>query len=98
MCGEITVAEIEPTLAVEPAECVEGVEGLAFEAPSVLAIDHAGERVDHRVNVRRNVKPVEMLIVAGVDDDGHLARIDAPDQPAEELSRTHSPRQRGDRG
>ena len=39
-----------------------------------------------------------MLVIAGIDDDAHLARIDALDQSAEELSRTHSPRKRGYRG
>src|SRR5580704_8514579 len=98
MRREVAIAEIEPGLAVEPAQSVERVEALAFEPPAMLTIDHTAESVDHRVDVRRNVQPVKMLVVAGINDDVHLARIDALDQPAKELSCTHSPRQRGDRG
>ena len=98
MGREVAVAKIEPGLAVEPAERVERVEAFAFEAPAMLAIDDTGECIDDGVNVGRDVETIKVLVVAGIDDDGHLARIDALDQAAEELSRTHPPRQRGDRG
>src|ERR1700686_5181527 len=95
---EVAVAEVEPGFAVEPAQRVERVEALALETPSVGAIDDAGERVNHRVDIGRNVEPVEMLVIAGIDDDAQPARIDPLDQSAEKLSRPHSPRKRGYRG
>ncbi len=92
MRGEVAIAESEPRLAVKALERRQHVEGFALEAPSLCAIHRARERVGDGVDVGRDVQPVKGLVVAGVDDDGQPRGIDTPNQPADELSRTHSPR------
>ena len=94
---EIAIAKVEPGLAVEAGERAQRVEALALKAPSGRRIGGAGERVDDRVEVGRDVKPVELLVVAGVDDYAKARLAGHAHQAAQELSRPHSPRKRGDR-
>ena len=94
---EIAIAKVEPGPAVEAGERAQRVEAFALEAPSGLRIGGAGERVDDRVEVGRDVKSVELLVVAGVDDYAQARLAGHAHQAAQELSRPHPPRKRGDR-
>ena len=49
------------------------------------------------VEIGRDVKSVELLVVAGVDDYAKARLAGHAHQAAQELSRPHSPRKRGDR-
>src|SRR5579863_2631440 len=98
MGRDIAIAQIEPGLAEEAAERIEGMETLVREAPTVGAIHDAAERVDDRVNVGRDVQSVKLLVVSRVDDDVQQPRVEAADQPADKLSGPHPPRKRGYRG
>src|ERR1700687_4118952 len=97
MGREVAIAKIEPGRTVKTRECAERVEGFALESPSVRAADHTRERINDRVDIRRDVEPIEVFVIAGVDHDAQVARVNASNQSADELSRTHSPRKRGDR-
>ena len=55
MKSEIAVAELEPGLTAQPLDRVEGVPGLLRAAPSALLVSQAGEGVEQRVEVRRDV-------------------------------------------
>ena len=44
--------------------------GLLAPAPAGLLVDHAGQRVEHRVDIGRDVQAQVLEVVAGVDDDG----------------------------
>ena len=71
---EVLVAEPEPGGDVVARERVERGEGLAFEAPALRGVRRAGERVGDRVEVGGDVQPVELVVVAGVDDRDDLVR------------------------
>src|SRR5205814_6196880 len=71
---EIAVAELEPGLAAEPLDRVEGVPGLLRAAPSALLVSQAGERVEQRVQVRRDVEAVHLEVVADIGDHGQVTR------------------------
>ena len=96
MRGEVAVAEPEPGRAATGTHLVEDAEGVARDAPAALAMDAARERVEDGVEVRRDVEPEEVLVVAGVPDDGDPRRVDATDQPAEESRRADAARQEDD--
>ena len=61
-----------------------------------LRVDGVGQRVDHGVQVGRDVQTVEDRVVAGVDDGGDLAGRHHLDQPAQQPGRPHAAGQRGD--
>ena len=71
---------------VVAAERVERGEGLAFEAPALGDVRRAGERVGDGVEVGGDVQPVELVVVAGVDDGDDLARRHGAHEPGEETS------------
>src|ERR1700677_2729200 len=98
MGRKVTVAEIEPGLAVVASQGFERVEALALEAPAVGLVDDAAQRIGDGIDIRRDVESKELLVVTGVHDYREAARIDPEDEAAQELSCTHSPRQRGDHG
>jgi len=73
--GEIAIAKIEPGFAAKGGEAFEEMKGFAAHAPSFGGIDESSECVSDDVQVRRNFQTVHNDIVAGVDDDGEVARI-----------------------
>ena len=76
--GQVPVAEVEPGDPAEPLERLHDAPGLAGQAPPGLGVDGVGQRVDHRVEVRGDVQPVEHGVVAGVDDGGDPAGVARP--------------------
>ena len=94
--GEVAVAEAEPGVGAVAGERVDGGEGLAGEAPAGLGVLGAGQGVGDGVEVGADVEAVEPVVVAGVDDDGDVGRVDDLDEPAEEARRPHTARQRRD--
>src|SRR5262249_40649555 len=74
---QVAVAELEPGRLAEPAEGTEAGERLAGKPPAPLRIGAAGERVEDRVQIGRDVEPEELLVVPGVADDDEAPGISA---------------------
>src|SRR5262249_9731605 len=68
--GEVLVAEAEPGGAAVALEALHRAPGLVAQAPAPLGVDGVGQRVDDRVEVGADVQPVEVDVVADVDDGG----------------------------
>ena len=81
---QVQVAKLEPRLTTQPLERRHAPEGVAAIPPATRVVDHAGERVQHRVDVGRDAQAVQRDVVAGVDDrrQPRLGRRGA--QPARE--------------
>jgi len=85
MRGEIAIAEIEPSFATVYGEAFEEMKSLAAHAPAFRGIDDSGERVGDDVQVGRNFQTVHNDVVAGVNDDGEVARIHRMGEAEEKL-------------
>ena len=82
---EVEVAQPEPGVgAPSSPRLLERPRRVAAHAPALLGVDPAGERVEHRVQVGRDVQPVRLEVVADVADDRDRRRIDHLDQALEE--------------
>ncbi len=73
MESEIAVAEHEPPLAAPRARRFERLPRLTGAAPAPLGVIEAGDCVQHRVEVGRDVQAEHLEIVADVPDHGELA-------------------------
>ncbi len=67
--GEVLVAQREPGVLAEAGHLLERRVRLAAQAPAALLVVQAGERVQHRVDVRGDVQAVQLGVVADVHDD-----------------------------
>ena len=56
MRRQVDVAQTEPGLAAQPLERVHALERVAARSPATLFVDHARERVQHRVDVGRDAQ------------------------------------------
>ena len=92
---EVAVTEVEPDVDAELAQPVHDVERVAVEAPAAL-VDPVGEPERHEVRVGRDVRAVDLDVVAGVRDHDELVRLDDVEHPAGEL-RARRCRRRGRR-
>src|SRR5207249_4740016 len=88
--------EPEPGRESEPAQGRQAGEAVAREPPPATLRCEAGERVDDGIEVRRDVEPEELLVVAGVADDREPPRVNAPDEAREEPGPAHATRQHRD--
>src|SRR5947207_55025 len=96
MRREVAVPAPEPGREAEPAQGRQAGEAVAREAPPATPRRDPGERVDDGVEVRRDVEPEELLVVAGVADDREPPRVSAPDEAREEPGPAHATRQHRD--
>jgi hypothetical protein len=96
MSGEVAIAQVEPDRLAEARDLVESLEGLSGQAPALALVDDAAQGVADRVEVGRYVEAPDLGVVAGVDDDGEIARIDEAHEPAEQLGGAGAARERGD--
>jgi hypothetical protein len=85
MRGQIAIAEIEPRRFAKARHPTKGVKRLVGQPPAACEVDHAGERVADRVEVGRNVEPPDLRVVARVDDDGQIARVEELGEPPHQL-------------
>src|ERR1041385_1195340 len=74
MAREVAVAELEPGFFAVLAEPFERRKRVAAHAPALFSVNAPRERVRDRVQVGRDVQPVQNDIVAGVADDRELFR------------------------
>src|SRR5215831_6308547 len=72
MHREVAIACVEPCRFAELPHCLQAKEGVAFDAPSALAAQHAGEDVGNRVNIWRDVETPPHQIVACVHHESDL--------------------------
>ena len=93
---EIAVAEREPVLAAERADRLERVPGLAAPPPAALLVGEAGERVEDRVEIRRDVEAEHLDVVADVADHARRSRAGDVDDAADEARAAHASRKDDD--
>jgi len=96
MEAEIAVAEREPVLTAERADRLARVPGLAAAPPAALLISEAGERVEDRVEIRRDMEPEHLDVVAHVADHAGGGCAGDVDDTADEARAPHASRQHDD--
>ncbi len=69
---QIPIPELEPVLAAKLAQGRHEVPGLLGPAPAAFAVRDTAERVENRVDVRRDAQAEMLEVVARVDDDDEL--------------------------
>ena len=74
MGREVLVPEPEPGLLPVPRQLVHHGPGLVGLAPAALEVEPLGQHVHDRVVVGHHQQAVALGVVAGVDDDGQVAR------------------------
>src|SRR5262249_1469065 len=86
MSRQVAVAKVKPAFGLRVAEeLFEAVESVAGQTPTVFGVDHPGQRVGDNVQVRRDVQPEHLDVIARVDDDRDLFGRRDPAQPVEEF-------------
>ena len=93
---EVAVAEPEPGRLAVAVERVHHAEALVGEAPALLGVLGAGERVGDGVEVGGDGEAVEAVVVGGVHDHRDRGRVDDPDEPAQEAGGSDSTGERDD--
>ena len=82
--GEVSVPDSKPGLLAHRAQRVESVERLVLLTVAGCLVEHAGQAVDDRVDVRGDQESPELVIVGGVGDHREIAagkhRIEARGQ------------------
>ena len=91
--GQVAVAQLEPGIAAQPAQGFEAMKRIAPDAPPVLAMGQTRERIDHGVEIGRDVQTVNLRIVADVAYDPEALGPDDMGQPIQESRRAYSARQ-----
>ena len=82
--GQVAVAEVEPHVHAELAQRVHHREGVAAQAPAAL-VDRVGQPEGHEVGVGRDVRAVDLDVVARVDDRGETLGAGHVGDPPREL-------------
>src|SRR5690606_33320127 len=92
--GEIGVSEAKPARAAELLERRHELPCFAPATPAARAVREAGERVEQRVEVRRNTEAEVIEVIAGVADDDELTVTEHTRQAEHELGAADAPGQR----
>ena len=71
---QILVAEDKPVLFAQRDRRLHQVARVAGHAPAIDRIDAARQRVEHRVEIRRDAQPPVLAVVTDVADHRQLAR------------------------
>jgi len=66
--GQIQVAELEPGLCAQPAQLTERRPALTPQPPAPVGIADVGQGVGDRIQIRADVKAVDLEVVTGVPD------------------------------
>ncbi len=69
---QVAVAQREPVGRPELAQPGHALQRVAGDAPALRSVDQAGQRAGDNIEVGRNIQPVQLEVVAGVDDRGHI--------------------------
>src|SRR5262249_28077814 len=81
---DVAVAEPEPRLPAEVGNRAERVPALVGPAPAPLLVGETGERVEHAVEIGRDVKAEHLDVVPYVAYDADVVRFDYREDAAEE--------------
>src|SRR5262249_4334109 len=92
--ADVAVAEQEPAVAAGPLDGVERVPRLVRAPPAARLLGEPAERVEDRVEVRRDVQAEDLGVVRHVRYNDNVARIDysheSPQEPrAADATREH---------
>ncbi len=98
MGGEIAVAELEPGLAAERAQCCHEVPRLVAPAPAAFGVVETGEHVHQRIDVGRDRQPKMLEVVARVGDHHEFAGAQHAAQAERELGAADTAGERHDTG
>src|SRR5207248_6982608 len=93
---QVPVTELEPGLSAEELDRLARIPRLTGTPPAALLVPEAGEPVEERVEVRRDVEAVHLEVVAHVRDDGQLAGVDDLRQRLHEAGAADAAGQDGD--
>ena len=93
---EVAIAEHEPPLPTPRAGRLERLPRLAVAAPATFRVIETGERIEHRVEVGRNVQAQDLEIVAHVPDHRELPRGEDVVKPYGQLGATDAARETDD--
>ncbi len=85
MGRQIEVAKTEPRRLPQFRHAFKAAKTFVLQAPAALWAERAGEGVQHRIDVGRNVQPPPLDVVASVDDNGQVFRSDGVLQTLNEL-------------
>ena len=85
MRAEVPVAEPEPRVLAVALEHAHRGPRLVADAPAALVVEQPGEHVHDRVVVGHHEQAVAVDVVARVDDDAQLARLEDLLEPVGEL-------------
>ena len=96
MQPEVAIAEREPVLAAKPADGLERVPGLAAAPPAALLVGKACERIEDRIEIRRDVEAEHLDVVAYVADHARHGRARDVDYAADEARAAYASREDGD--
>ena len=88
--AEVEVPEPEPVFASEGAHGLQRAPGLVRASPAAQLVVQPCERVQDRVQVRRDVQPEHFDVVTDVADHGDLTRLDDIDQSLDEPRAAHT--------
>src|ERR1039458_7710809 len=69
MHSKIAVTEPEPCLAAQCSERLHEIPAFVRAPPAAFEIAEATERIDHGVDVRRDMQAEMLEIIAGIDDN-----------------------------
>src|SRR3546814_18608002 len=73
MQREIAITELKPVLAAQGSHRAHEAPAPGFTAPDLRGIGLAGQRIEQRLDVRRDREHEMLEIVAGVDEGGGSA-------------------------
>ena len=80
MSRHVAIAEVEPVVGCHrvlgsnpyiPCMRLHRDPGFVAQPPASLGVNRIGQRVDHRVDVGRDVQPVHHGVITRVDECGH---------------------------
>src|SRR6476619_6815260 len=90
MRGEVAIPEGEPLRSFIGAHRFEALKGVRCNAPTRHPVDEAAQRVSDCVKIGRDMKPEELYVIARIDDDREMLRIDRCAQSFEEFRRPNA--------
>lgn len=93
---QIAIAQVEPRRTPVCGQLIVRPERLIAKAPSRLWIHQVGQRIGDDIQIGRDGQSMENDVVAGIDDDGEIARIQCAVQTDEKLRRAYPTCQRDD--
>src|SRR6185437_14214554 len=86
-------AQAEPCLTVERPDALECVPRLVRATPATLLVVQAGESVEDRVEIGRDVHAEDLDVVADIPDHRHVGGLDHIDDAANEARPAHTTRE-----